>query len=57
MKSMNFSVQNKDIKLDDDWKIIQRQWQIHEIIYKTHILSGLHLKIEPTIKIEKIGYR
>ena len=40
----------KDIDITDYWKIIPREWEVNEVIFKAHSSSDFHLKTKLTIK-------
>ena len=47
---------SEDIDIADYWKIILREWEVNEIIFKADSSSGFHLKTKPTCKqIKKNG--
>ena len=49
---------SEDIDIHDYWKIITREWEVNEIIFKAHSSPGFHLKTKPTCKqIEENGYK
>ena len=49
---------SEDIDITDYWRIIPREWEVNEFIFKVHSSPSFHLKTKPTCKqIEENGYK
>ena len=49
---------SEDIDITDDYKIIPREWEVNEIIFKAYSSHGIHLKTKPTCnQIEENRYK